>query len=296
VFKKAHELWQVTGAEVLVVVKVKRKNTHFKTFYGGSKDLVEEFETVGVARSNDSCELYKKFDREDISSDDEEKLVLGPLSYNVPNYMKSSLPSFATTDQDTEFPDPVPDEQDQHTGTCISSTPKEKTGKEKITSSPRVSASSVHSFTDPSQPSLDTSVKTATKDNPQGRQGKKSTSKKPETVPVLLNKNMPTLSKGKWVAVAYHKSFYLGQIIETAASTSMPDNMEKVKIKFVHEKCSRFVWPVRDEIEEVSPIYIFNTEVEMHIDKGRVLKYTCSNLADVRKEYCQFRKVHADIL
>ena len=88
-------------------MKTKRKNLAVKTYYGGSKELVEQFETDGVKRCKKSCELFQKF--EEGSSNDEEEdddLGVGPLESDkaslFPSFMQSSLPIRALTSTETE--------------------------------------------------------------------------------------------------------------------------------------------------------------------------------------------------
>ena len=268
VFKKAHELWQITGAEVLVVVKVKRRNGHSKMYYGGSKNLVEDFETAGISRGSTSAELYKKFDND---SDDEEDLLLGPLSPSVPNYMKSSLPRALHS----------------HSTSPIIDVPA-SANWDNLTSTPKASIAS-SSRQDIPCPAVGQGATrhTATQEAP--RQGKKPPTQRPDMTKAVA----PDLTTGKWVAVAYHKTFYIGQINDNSLSGNTP----MYKIKFAKQQGDKFVWPVRDEIEHVAGIYIFYAkDVTMVMDKGRVLRYTCSNLSDIRREYLNFKKLHSDIL
>jgi hypothetical protein len=348
VFKKAHELWQITGAEVLVVVKVKRRNGHSKMYYGGSKNLVEDFETAGISRGSTSAELYKKFDND---SDDEEDLLLGPLSPSVPNYMKSSLPralhshstspiidvpASANWDNLTSTPKasiasssrqdiPCPavgQGATRHTATQEAPRQGKKppTQRPDMTKAASTSLRALHSHS--TSPIIDVLASANSNSNPtstpkastasssrqdipcpavgQGathhtatqeapRQGKKPPTQRPDMTKAVA----PDLTTGKWVAVAYHKTFYIGQINDNSLSGNTP----MYKIKFAKQQGDKFVWPVRDEIEHVAGIYIFYAkDVTMVMDKGRVLRYTCSNLSDIRREYLNFKKLHSDIL
>ena len=64
--------------------------------------------------------------------------------------------------------------------------------------------------------------------------------------------------------MAYHKTFYIGQVI----GNSLSGDVNLYKIKFAKEQGGKFVWPTRDEIEHVAGIYIFYTKSKLKLSKA----------------------------
>jgi len=82
--------------------------------------------------------------------------------------------------------------------------------------------------------------------------------------------------QGTWVAVAYDKGWYLGQVV-------VIQSCDKGSVQFLkHVRGCQYTWPSVEEVEEIEALHVFDSDIEVSTTNGRVWSVKQHSSIDVK--------------